>query len=306
MKRTISSLVIGLPGVTIFTVALLHVMKIGTCASGGPYVSARACPAGTGGWILLLTLGILLAVVGMIVGSFGGGSGLLVWCALFLGSGVAMLVNSLTGHDLSGGAKTAGYTVGGIFIPMGGIPLVWLIVNWVRGAGERRLKARSKEADATVSRVEELERFGMNQAKIRVSYSVQPRDDASFEVSRTTNALLNHLPRVGQRVKVRYDPSDRNRFEVVTATAAETAAALGATAPGGVPFGALASLAAVTRAAASGGAAPGIVGIGGAGLGAAPSRDPLDRLKELTELRDAGALTPAEFEAQKAKILAET
>jgi hypothetical protein len=35
-------------------------------------------------------------------------------------------------------------------------------------------------------------------------------------------------------------------------------------------------------------------------------RDPLDRLKELAQLRDSGALTTAEFEAQKAKILAET
>ena len=39
---------------------------------------------------------------------------------------------------------------------------------------------------------------------------------------------------------------------------------------------------------------------------AIPQRDPLERLKELTQLRDAGALTPAEFEAQKAKILAQS
>jgi hypothetical protein len=41
--------------------------------------------------------------------------------------------------------------------------------------------------------------------------------------------------------------------------------------------------------------------------GAAPAaEDPLDRLKKLNDLRQAGALTDAEFEAQKAKILAET
>jgi hypothetical protein len=37
---------------------------------------------------------------------------------------------------------------------------------------------------------------------------------------------------------------------------------------------------------------------------AAPQRDPLEQLKELGELRDSGVLTDAEFEAQKAKILA--
>jgi hypothetical protein len=37
---------------------------------------------------------------------------------------------------------------------------------------------------------------------------------------------------------------------------------------------------------------------------AAPAADPLDQLKQLGELKTAGVLTDAEFEAQKAKILA--
>lgn len=37
---------------------------------------------------------------------------------------------------------------------------------------------------------------------------------------------------------------------------------------------------------------------------AAPQKDNLAQLKELGELRDSGVLTDAEFEAQKAKILA--
>jgi hypothetical protein len=36
---------------------------------------------------------------------------------------------------------------------------------------------------------------------------------------------------------------------------------------------------------------------------AAPAADPLDQLKQLGELKTAGVLTEAEFEAQKAKIL---
>ena len=36
---------------------------------------------------------------------------------------------------------------------------------------------------------------------------------------------------------------------------------------------------------------------------AAPDVDPLEQLKKLGELRDAGVLTDAEFEAQKQKIL---
>jgi hypothetical protein len=37
---------------------------------------------------------------------------------------------------------------------------------------------------------------------------------------------------------------------------------------------------------------------------AAPAADPLEQLKQLGELRAQGVLTDAEFEAQKAKILA--
>jgi Short C-terminal domain len=37
---------------------------------------------------------------------------------------------------------------------------------------------------------------------------------------------------------------------------------------------------------------------------AAPAPDPLEELKKLGELKAAGVLTDAEFEAQKAKILA--
>ena len=37
---------------------------------------------------------------------------------------------------------------------------------------------------------------------------------------------------------------------------------------------------------------------------AAPAPDPLDQLKQLGELKASGVLTEAEFEAQKAKILA--
>ncbi len=38
---------------------------------------------------------------------------------------------------------------------------------------------------------------------------------------------------------------------------------------------------------------------------ATPAEDPLDRIKKLNDLRQAGALTDAEFEAQKKKILGE-
>jgi hypothetical protein len=39
-------------------------------------------------------------------------------------------------------------------------------------------------------------------------------------------------------------------------------------------------------------------------VGATPSKNVADELKGLAELRDSGVLTPAEYEAAKAKVLA--
>jgi hypothetical protein len=295
MKRAIISLVIGLPGIGMFAYGLNAVMKIGTCASGNSaYVIANPCPHGTGTKAAFLAVGIVLAVVGMIVGV--GRTLLFQWSALFLAGGVAALLTALSPGHVGSGGKTAGWVLAGTFIPIGALPMIWLISNGLTGMRTRQLRARSKEADATVSRVDELQRFGMNQAKIRVTYTVAPSDEASFEVARETNTLLTQMPHPGQRVKIRYDPHDRDRFELVGSSAASTGELLAQMMRAGTPTPAVASMAAATAPVTPGTVAPAVQS----------GRDPLDRLKELAQLRDSGALTTAEFEAQKAKILAET
>ncbi|MGZ4173691.1 MAG: hypothetical protein ACXVQR_04355 [Solirubrobacteraceae bacterium] len=168
-KRVIPSLVIGLGGVVLLSVGLIHVMKIGTCASGNtPYVIANPCPSGTGGYIFMIVGGILAATAGIITGGFGG-AGMIVWAALFLGSGSAMLINALSASGLSAGAKSAGYIIGAVFIPMGAIPLIWMLFSGAGTLRQNRLRARSKETEATVTRVEEINRFGYGQVKARIT-----------------------------------------------------------------------------------------------------------------------------------------
>src|SRR3954470_17607380 len=58
-----------LAGLVGFGLGLYHLVKTGTCASGGPYVSARPCPSDTGLWIGALLLGLCV---------FSGGGWLLV------------------------------------------------------------------------------------------------------------------------------------------------------------------------------------------------------------------------------------
>jgi uncharacterized membrane protein len=57
-------LVLMLVGVGAFLLGLYHLTRTGTCASGGPYVSARPCPAGTGAWIAALTAGLFVFLAG--------------------------------------------------------------------------------------------------------------------------------------------------------------------------------------------------------------------------------------------------
>jgi Short C-terminal domain len=232
MRRTIATL-LGFAACAVFTYELLQLVKTGTCASGGPYAIARPCPSGTGAEVLLLTLSIIVAVVAMIAGG-----GLLVWCALFLSSGIGMLTYALVATNPGPGAKTAGYTVGFTFILMGGIPLLYLIGSGVSRLRDRPRRRAPAEPSITAA-VQQLQRGGVVQASTRTS----------------------------------------------SASSVAPAAPSPVAAPA-VPAG----YAAFTMPA------PAV---------ARPRRDPLEQLEQLAALRDSGALTAAEFDAQKTKLLAE-
>jgi hypothetical protein len=51
-------------GVAGFAFCLYELVKTGTCASGGPYVSARPCPAGTGAYIGGVIGGVFVFLLG--------------------------------------------------------------------------------------------------------------------------------------------------------------------------------------------------------------------------------------------------
>ena len=51
-------------GLAAFAFGLWQLVKTGSCASGGPYVSARPCPAGTGLHIGALIAGVFVSLAG--------------------------------------------------------------------------------------------------------------------------------------------------------------------------------------------------------------------------------------------------
>jgi hypothetical protein len=54
-------IVVGVAG---FAFCLYELVKTGTCASGGPYVSARPCPSSTGAYIAGLIGGVFVFLIG--------------------------------------------------------------------------------------------------------------------------------------------------------------------------------------------------------------------------------------------------
>ena len=51
-------------GLAAFGFGLYHLVKTGTCASGGPYVSARPCPSDTGLHVAALVAGVFVFLAG--------------------------------------------------------------------------------------------------------------------------------------------------------------------------------------------------------------------------------------------------
>jgi hypothetical protein len=136
-SRTLIGLLICAAAIVAVDWALYHLMRTGTCASGGPYVSARPCPPGTGAHILALIGGIFGALIGMGVYAARGGPdggtawlGAVMWALLFctLAAAAALAAyGPANNHDA--GARTAAIELAAIFVPMGLAPAAVALVG---------------------------------------------------------------------------------------------------------------------------------------------------------------------------------
>ena len=138
--KAILGLVLFVTGLAAMEYAVAELMSIGTCASGGPYVSARECPEGTVGKALLIPAGLIVGGIGIVVFALRGpkpgaaddarrvSAAVLGWSALFLATGVVILVAGF-GSDApdADNAKLTGIIIAGFFVPMGLVPLRWIV-----------------------------------------------------------------------------------------------------------------------------------------------------------------------------------
>lgn len=63
--RTLLGAALIAGGIAVMAYSVYELAHIGTCASGGPYVSARECPAGTGTLIVAIFPAVIAVLAGV-------------------------------------------------------------------------------------------------------------------------------------------------------------------------------------------------------------------------------------------------
>ena len=134
--RPLGMLIVGLSLVAT-SWAMYQLMRTGSCASGGVYVTARPCPAGTG-WLVLALMG---SIFGGVAGSFvarSAGLGILWFGMFFTVTGIAAILVDV-GPASPPGADTGGLVMGIIFVLVLGIGPIWAALATAgRGPGRTR------------------------------------------------------------------------------------------------------------------------------------------------------------------------
>jgi hypothetical protein len=115
--------VVAVGALVLACVELAHLMDTGTCASGGPYLSANPCPDGTGTRVLLLVVAIFAYVVTLLFS----GQGLFLYGLLF----VVLSAIFIRGAVVDDGFAAAGWIVGALFAAMGVVPTYLAVRGWL-------------------------------------------------------------------------------------------------------------------------------------------------------------------------------
>jgi hypothetical protein len=182
----------------------------------------------------------------------------------------------------------------------------------------KQLEENGKRANATVIEIAEK---GMavtrgaegvvanTELALKAHLRVQPDDEPEFEVKKRFSFPQMAVPGAGQTVPVLYDPQDHDKIIVDYTPEAQEGAAFAAAGIDPNQISQLMEQAQQMQAQAGQmqGGMPGMGQMPGMSppAPAQPQADPVEQLEKLAKLKESGALTDAEFEAEKAKILSQ-
>jgi Short C-terminal domain len=171
---------------------------------------------------------------------------------------------------------------------------------------KQQLEQSGKRANATVVEIAEKGMavtrgaegvIGNTELALKTHLKVQPDDEPEFEVKKRFSFPQLAVPSAGQTVPVLYDPQDHDKIIVDYSPEAQQSAAFSAAGIDPSQIGQLMEQAQQMQAGM--GQVPGMA----PAAPAQPQVDPVEQLEKLAKLKESGALTEAEFEAEKAKIL---
>ena len=217
----------------------------------------------------------------------------------FTAVGIYLLIKGLSEDSLVG---SSGSTIaGGTFTMIG---VIWVLVALGVGAYYRRVRERQAEeaqlfqtgerATAVIEGVEGTGAQINDQPQVYLTLRVKPRHGQEFIHQRKVVLPFGSVVQPGHLVDVAYDPANPERVALDVDdryAATPPAIYIRTRPPDGAP--AVTPATSATFAPAAPAAAPG-------------SGDPptlIEQLERLAKLRDSGALTQAEFDAQKRELL---
>jgi hypothetical protein len=277
--RTLIGLAITLASLVAVNWGLYHLVRTGSCASGGPYVSARPCPPGTGGHIGALIGGIFGGLIGMAVYATRGdrgrrgavGLGLAIWSLGFVTIAASSLVAGFgPAADDRNDSKTGAIILAAIFVPLGLAPLPFARARRGKAARALELVTHGRRCPGRVLSVEDTGVTINDNPQVKMVVQAEPPGEPPFTVEKKAIVSRLKIPRAGDRCTVFYDPADRESTGITFDPVPLTGPIPSAPAPPGPTEG-----------------------------------DALEGLRKLGELRAAGVLTEAEFEDQKRRLLGE-
>jgi len=152
--------VLGAAAVAIASLEIYELVRVGSCASGGPYLSARPCPSGTGLRIVAL-IGAIFVLAPASVFIFGsrakgaeGGSGVagfigLLWSLGWIAmASAAWVAGHGPAHPPSGGEGSTGVAI--TFWAIGGVSLLVVLAGLVGSVRSARASTHAESGLAHV------------------------------------------------------------------------------------------------------------------------------------------------------------
>lgn len=286
---------------------MYNLMRTGTCASGGPYVSARPCPPGTGLHVASLVGGVFAGLFGIALFAARGrskerresryGLGLAMWSLLFCTLALAGLYAALGPAATEDASKGTAIFLAALFIPMGLAPLPFGFAGKRKAARAVELVEHGERCRGVVVSVDDTGWTVNDNPRIKMTIRAEPENEAPFTIEKTSVVSRVDIPRTGDHCVVFYDAADPQNKNGITfdpvpgfSSGRQDQAQRLAT-----------DLASVVAGAGGSAAA----GSGATTTKASDDEDPLKKIEKLGELRDRGLITPEEFEEQKDRLLRE-